>query len=108
MNGSLNRLAWSATLHCLTGCAIGEVLGMVIGTAEEGRIERAGRFTRVACELGVAPATLAIAWCLKNPHVSSVILGATTPAQLSHNLHALAIVPQLDEGLQQRIEAAFL
>ena len=31
--GSLNRLAWSATLHCLTGCAIGEILGMVIGTA---------------------------------------------------------------------------
>jgi hypothetical protein len=30
---SLNRVAWSATLHCLTGCAIGEVLGMVIGTA---------------------------------------------------------------------------
>ncbi|MDQ3777766.1 MAG: DUF4396 domain-containing protein, partial [Actinomycetota bacterium] len=30
---SLNRLAASATLHCLTGCAIGEVLGVVIGTA---------------------------------------------------------------------------
>jgi hypothetical protein len=30
---SLSRIAWSATLHCLTGCAIGEVLGMVIGTA---------------------------------------------------------------------------
>jgi hypothetical protein len=30
---SLTRTAWSATLHCLTGCAIGEVLGMVIGTA---------------------------------------------------------------------------
>jgi hypothetical protein len=30
---SLNRLALSATLHCLTGCAIGEVLGMIIGTA---------------------------------------------------------------------------
>src|ERR671915_324231 len=30
---SLNRTALSATLHCLTGCAIGEVLGMVIGTA---------------------------------------------------------------------------
>ena len=29
----LNRLAFSATVHCLTGCAIGEVLGMVIGTA---------------------------------------------------------------------------
>ena len=32
-NMSLNRTAWSVTLHCLTGCAIGEVLGMVIGTA---------------------------------------------------------------------------
>ena len=30
---SLNRLAFQATVHCLTGCAIGEVLGMVIGTA---------------------------------------------------------------------------
>jgi hypothetical protein len=33
MNSPLNRTAFSATLHCLTGCAIGEVLGMVIGSA---------------------------------------------------------------------------
>ena len=32
-NSTLNRTAFSATLHCLTGCAIGEVLGLVIGTA---------------------------------------------------------------------------
>ena len=32
-NPSLNRTALSATVHCLSGCAIGEVLGMVIGTA---------------------------------------------------------------------------
>ena len=32
-SNSLNRTAFSATLHCLTGCAIGEVLGIVIGTA---------------------------------------------------------------------------
>ena len=32
-NASLNRLAFSATVHCLTGCAIGEVLGLVIGMA---------------------------------------------------------------------------
>ena len=32
-HASLNRLAFSATLHCLTGCSIGEVTGMVIGTA---------------------------------------------------------------------------
>src|SRR4051794_2049137 len=33
MTGSLNRLALAATVHCLTGCAIGEVLGMVLATA---------------------------------------------------------------------------
>ncbi|CAN5250425.1 DUF4396 domain-containing protein [soil metagenome] len=33
MNGSLNRLAARATTHCMTGCAIGEVLGLVIATA---------------------------------------------------------------------------
>jgi hypothetical protein len=33
MSQNLNSVAFSATLHCLTGCAIGEVLGMVIGTA---------------------------------------------------------------------------
>ena len=32
-HGSLNRIALSATIHCLTGCSIGEVLGMVIGTS---------------------------------------------------------------------------
>jgi hypothetical protein len=32
-DASLNRIAFSATAHCLTGCAIGEVLGLVIGTA---------------------------------------------------------------------------
>jgi hypothetical protein len=32
-DASLNSLAFSATVHCLTGCAIGEVLGMIIGTA---------------------------------------------------------------------------
>jgi small basic protein len=33
VHGSRNRVALSATLHCLTGCAIGEVLGMLVGTA---------------------------------------------------------------------------
>jgi hypothetical protein len=33
LEGSLNRIAFVATAHCLTGCAIGEVLGMVIATA---------------------------------------------------------------------------
>jgi hypothetical protein len=33
MNNNINQTAVSATLHCLTGCAIGEILGLIIGTA---------------------------------------------------------------------------
>src|ERR1700712_2257995 len=46
---SLNRVAFSATLHCLTGCAIGEVLGMVIGTATG-----LGNWTTVALSIVLA------------------------------------------------------
>lgn len=65
------------------------------------------RFAAVAGELGVAPAPLAIAWCLRNPHVSSVLLGASTPEQLAQNLHALQVHAQLDEAAWERVEACF-
>jgi len=42
-SASLNRLALSATTHCLTGCAIGEVSGMAIATAERLVAERVSR-----------------------------------------------------------------
>src|SRR4030095_9104158 len=42
----------------------------VLGDSESRRVERARQFTALARELGVAPAPLAIAWCLRNPHVS--------------------------------------
>src|SRR5678816_2817061 len=61
----------------------------VLGDAESRRVERARRFTVLAADLGVAPAPLAIAWCLRNPHVSTVILGATQQAQLLQNFEAL-------------------
>lgn len=79
---------------------------MVIGTAEEGRIERARRFSEVARELDVAPATLAIAWCLRNPHVSTVILGASRPEQLRENLQALKLDGTLAEVDWHRVESA--
>jgi voltage-dependent potassium channel beta subunit len=70
------------------------------------RLERARRFTALAAELGVAPAQLAIAWCLVNPHVSSVLLGASSTAQLRENLGALALVDRFDEPVWRRLEAA--
>ena len=79
---------------------------IVVGDEDERRIERARGFTALANELGVAPAPLAIAWCLRNPHVSSVILGASRPDQLVQNLAALELVEQLDEPTWHRLRSA--
>ena len=70
------------------------------------RLAKARRFTALAAELGEKPAQLAIAWCLRSPRVSSVILGATRPEQLRENLGALALVDKLDANMLARIEAA--
>lgn len=64
-----------------------------------------GNLETVASDLGCTLAQLAIAWCLKNPHVSSVILGASRPQQLSENLKALAVVPNLTAEVTRRIDA---
>ena len=68
-------------------------------------LERAGRFSALAAELGVEPAAFAIAWCLRNPHVSSVILGASREPQLRANLKALELAGRLEEAAWRRAEA---
>ncbi|MGH8799939.1 MAG: potassium channel beta subunit family protein [Casimicrobiaceae bacterium] len=59
----------------------------------------------LAAELGCTLAQLALAWCLKNPHVSSVITGASRAAQVVENMRALAVVPKLDAEVMARIDA---
>ena len=71
------------------------------------RADKVRNFVAIARELDAAPAPLAIAWCLKNPNVSSVILGASRPEQLRQNLQALELVERLDNAAMGRIEAAF-
>ncbi|RDZ29485.1 potassium channel beta subunit family protein [Lysobacter silvisoli] len=73
---------------------------------EQRRIERARAFSAVAQELGATPAALAIAWCLRNPHVSSVILGATRSEQLLQNLQALELTERYGECDWDRVEKA--
>lgn len=65
------------------------------------------QFAALAKELGVVPATLALAWCLRNPAVSTVMLGATKRAQIEGNLRALDVLPGIDEGLAARIASCF-
>ena len=73
---------------------------------EEGkqRIEKVKLLAPLAQELGCTMAQLAIAWCLKNPHVSTVITGATKLRQLQDNLHALDVLPKLTPDVMDRIE----
>ncbi len=78
---------------------------LVLGSDGE-RMERARRFTAVAAELGEKPSQLAIAWCVRNPHVSTVMLGASSVAQLGENLGALELLQRLDEAAWARVEAA--
>ena len=70
------------------------------------RVEKTKRLAKIADELGVPLAQLALAWCLKNPHVSTVMLGATKTSQLEQNLGALDVVAKLGEAEMARIEAA--
>ncbi|MFQ5942766.1 MAG: aldo/keto reductase [Anaerolineales bacterium] len=75
-------------------------------TSDEGqaRIAKAGDLEPVANDLGVSMAQMALAWCLKNPNVSSVITGATTVDQLKENLAALEAVALLTDDVMQRID----
>jgi aryl-alcohol dehydrogenase-like predicted oxidoreductase len=60
----------------------------------------------IAAEVGATPAQLAIAWCLANPNVSTVLLGASRKDQLEQNLSALELLPRFDLALKERIEQA--
>ena len=71
-----------------------------------GAWEGARRFTALAAQLRIPPASLAIAWCLRNPHVSSVLLGATSTTQLQQNLDALDIGARIDDATWSRVEEA--
>jgi voltage-dependent potassium channel beta subunit len=58
----------------------------------------------IARELDCTPAQMALAWCLKNPHVSTVITGASRPAQVAENMRALDVVPRLTAEVMARID----
>ncbi len=60
----------------------------------------------LAKELGTTLPRLALAWCLKNPHVSTAIMGASRVEQLQDNLQALEVVDRLTPEVMEKIETA--
>ncbi len=60
----------------------------------------------IARDLGGTPSQLAIAWCLRNPHVSTVITGASRLEQLQENMKALDLLPKLTQEILDKIDKA--
>ena len=69
------------------------------------RINAVLELTNLAKELGLSLPVMSLAWCLKNPNVSTVILGASKLPQLQENMQALAAQELLTAEIMQRIES---
>lgn len=71
---------------------------------KEDRIKKVQKLAQLAKELNVSLASLAIAWTIKNPQVTTAILGATKKEQLHENLKALEVVALLTPAVLEKIE----
>jgi voltage-dependent potassium channel beta subunit len=71
---------------------------------DSSRVEKARRLDGLAKELGTTLPKLSIAWCMKNPNVSTAILGASKPEQLKETITALDVLPQLSQEVMDKIE----
>jgi len=70
----------------------------------EDKIKKVKKLSDFAAKLGVSTAALSIAWCIKNPHVTTAILGATKKQQLLDNLKAVEVVDKLTPEVLEKIE----
>jgi aryl-alcohol dehydrogenase-like predicted oxidoreductase len=68
------------------------------------RLDKVKQLAQVATDLGTTLPRLGLAWCLKNPHVSTVITGASKPEQVRENMKAGELVDQLTGDVMQRID----
>jgi voltage-dependent potassium channel beta subunit len=68
------------------------------------KIAVARRLAPLAAELGCTMAQLALAWCLKNPQVSTVITGASRASQVTENMRALDVVARLTPDVMARLD----
>src|SRR5215468_4175862 len=74
--------------------------------SDKKKIAAVRRLAPIAVELGCTLAQMSLAWCLKNPHLSTVITGASRPAQVVENMKALDVVTKLTAEVLARIENA--
>ena len=73
---------------------------------DQEKIAKVRKLAPIAREVGCTLAQLALAWCARNPNVSTVITGATSAAQVSENMKALEVIPKLSSAVLGEIDAA--
>jgi voltage-dependent potassium channel beta subunit len=78
------------------------------GMTDEERLATVRRLKAISDELGCSLAQMSIAWCAKNPNVSTVILGASRASQLKENLESLDVIAKLTPDVLERIDVAML
>jgi voltage-dependent potassium channel beta subunit len=67
-------------------------------------LKKVKKLNDLANKMGVSLATLSIAWCIKNPNVTTAILGATKKVQLLENLKAIEVLPLMTADVMEKIE----
>jgi len=70
----------------------------------EDKIGKVKKLAALSKQLGIPLSALSIAWCIKNPHVTTAILGATKKSQLTENLKALEVLPRLTDEVMTQID----
>jgi voltage-dependent potassium channel beta subunit len=78
---------------------------MVESDRGQDRMKRIMSLVPIAEKLNVSMSNLAIAWCLLNKNVSTVILGASKLGQLEENLRSMEVLPLLDESIQEELKS---
>jgi voltage-dependent potassium channel beta subunit len=68
--------------------------------------EKVRSLKAISDELGCTLAQMSLAWCVKNPHVSTVMTGASRVEQVEENMRAIEVVDLLDDAVMQRIDEA--
>ncbi|MDX9865614.1 MAG: aldo/keto reductase [Anaerolineaceae bacterium] len=76
----------------------------MLGEGSEQRIEKIKQLGKLAADMGTNTARLALAWCLTNPNVSTVITGASRVEQVHDNMQAIDLLPQINDEVLKRIE----
>jgi aryl-alcohol dehydrogenase-like predicted oxidoreductase len=77
---------------------------LIVGEHNAWKHEKVKRLKVIADELGLSLSRLSIAWVLKNPNVSTAILGASKLDQLKETLKSIEVVPMLTPEIMERIE----